>query len=505
MVATRVARASRLLRALPRRSLSSARALPVVNPYTRDVFDEVAADDDLSVAKRFVKASKAQEAWAATPAHERLACVSRFADALRSNADEIAATLTEEMGKPTTQAKAEVLAASRRVSALSAIVESEVLSSAEPRSASRGNTVVERVQLEPVGVVAHISAWNYPHLLAASVCAPALALGNAVLHKPSEKTPLSGALTARLLHESGVPEGVFQVAQGDGDVGRALCSLRGLGAVAFTGSRGNGGKALRATYAAAADANPHFFPALPRTVFELGGKDAVYVRADVEDVAAAARSIAGGKFYNAGQSCCAPERIYVHESIADGFVDAFVAEAAKLQLGDPTLRTTTLGPLALASAPVRVEKQVREAEESGAFRIAFRGKAPSDSFFPPTVLVGIGAKVGSPREFSLTRDETFGPAVAIVVVRDDATALEQMADSDYGLTASVYSSDGEFAERALKSLNVGTGYVNSCNHVSVNLPWGGRGESGHGATLGIEGVRMFTKVKSTYAGAICVM
>ena len=185
-----------------------------------------------------MKASKAQEAWAATPAHERLACVSRFADALRSNADEIAATLTDEMGKPTTQPKAEVLAASRRVSALSAIVESEVLSSAEPRSASRGNTVVERVQLEPVGVVAHISAWNYPHLLAASVCAPALALGNAVLHKPSEKTPLSGALTARLLHESGVPEGVFQVAQGGGDVGRALCSLRGLGAVAFTGSRG---------------------------------------------------------------------------------------------------------------------------------------------------------------------------------------------------------------------------------------------------------------------------
>lgn len=483
--------------------------MPVVNPFTERAFETVETDDDMSVVRKYVRACRAQRDWAKTALEERLRCLRTFSTLLRGEANEVARTLTLEMGKPITQARAEVLAASHRVR----VIADAVAEAVAPRTVHRSGAVTERVEFEPVGVVANVSAWNYPHLLAANVFGAALATGNAVLLKPSEITPLSGAHVARLLHQAGVPEDVFQVTQGGASVGRTLVQLRGLGAVAFTGSRATGRAVARAVVDGLGSDDRHPLP--PRMIMELGGKDAVYVRADVADPAAAAASvshgvasIANGAFYNAGQGCCAVERIYVHEAVARPFIEAFVraAEGFARGMGDPTDPGTTLGPLAQAGAPRRIAAQV-EAAVAGGAEILFRGDAavPPTGYFAPPTVVGGAALRGAQGAHALLRDESFGPVVAIVVVEDDAEAVEAMGDTSYGLTAGVYTADEEAALRILRGLDVGTGYWNACNHVSPRLPWTGRlgsgGGAGGGATLGLEGIGSFVKPKSMYLRA----
>ena len=315
-----------------------------------------------------------------------------------------------------------------------------------PRVVRENARVVETVEFEPVGIVAHVSAWNYPHLLAANVLAPALAVGAVALHKPSETTPSVGARVERLLRDAGVTDGVFQTCQGGPAVGRALASLRGVGALAFTGSRRSG-----------RDAAPRRRRRTPRTVLELGGNDAAYVREDIENVVDAARSIADGAFLNAGQGCCAVERVYCHTAVADAFVDAFLERASTFVAGDPTDSRTTLGPMAKADGPRRVAAHVAEAVETGA-KILYEGAHPADAngSFHPVTVIGGDALRGSQRARALTRDETFGPVVALVVVDDDEEAVEAMADTSFGLTASVYTSNAEVGTNILRRLNVGT-------------------------------------------------
>ena len=471
-------------------------SVDAVNPYTGSLAASFPADDDLALVRKFVRATEAQARWRETPMRERVACVERYAELLRGEADAAALELTTEMGKPLTQARSEVLAACRRATELARLalatfgVDEGASPRLRPRVVREGARLVETVEFEPVGVVAHVSAWNYPHLLAANVLAPALAVGAVALHKPSEATPSVGARVERLLRDAGVPDGVFQTCQGGPAVGRALASLRGVGALAFTGSRRSGRDA--ALSAARAET--------PRTVLELGGNDAAYVREDVENVVDAARSIADGAFLNAGQGCCAVERVYCHAAVADAFVDAFLERASTFVAGDPKDPRTTLGPMATRDGPRRVAAHVAEAVETGA-KILYRGAHDgfaNGGFFHPATVVGGDALRGSQRARALTRDETFGPAVAVVVVRDDEEAVEAMADTSFGLTASVYTSDAEVGTTILRRLDVGTGYLNACNATSGTLPWGGRAGSGHGATLGREGVETFVRHKSMY-------
>ena len=478
------------------RRASFATSVDALNPYTGSVAASVPADDDLALVRKFVRATEAQARWRETPMRERVACVERYAELLRGEADAAALEVTTEMGKPLAQARSEVLAACRRATELARLaldtfgVDEGASPRLRPRVVRENARVVETVEFEPVGIVAHVSAWNYPHLLAANVLAPALAVGAVTLHKPSETTPSAGARVERLLRDAGVPDGVFQTCQGGPAVGRALASLRGVGALAFTGSRRSGRDAALA--AALAET--------PRTVLELGGNDAAYVREDIENVVDAARSIADGAFLNAGQGCCAVERVYCHAAVADAFVDAFLERASTFVAGDPTDSRTTLGPMAKADGPRRVAAHVAEAVETGA-KILYEGAHPADAngSFHPVTVIGGDALRGSQRARALTRDETFGPVVALVVVENDEEAVEAMADTSFGLTASVYTSNAEVGTNILRRLNVGTGYVNACNATSGALPWGGRAGSGHGATLGREGVETFVRHKSMHA------
>lgn len=474
-----------------RRWFASGASFDVVSPADgTTLVATVSADDDVSVVSKFCGAVQAGESWRKVPWEDRAARMRTFAERVRDGAGDISRIITSETGKPLTQSRAEVNAAARRVRAMIDLSERARARMESNSVRASSGSVTEKVVHEPVGVVAHVSAWNYPAFLAVNVLVPALLAGNAVLHKPSEHSPGVGERLRTLLLQSDVPSDVFQVCQGGRDVGRALVRLQGLGAVAFTGSREAG------TEVAAVAARSH-----TRAILELGGVDSAYIRPDVADVERAAASVASGAFYNAGQGCCAVERVYVHRDVYESFVEALVSEAAKLRAGDPADETTTLGPLVSLEALRRVEAHVNDAVRSGA-SVLFRGNAPpSAGYFHPAVVVGGDALRGSQRARLMTRAETFGPVAAVIPVHDDEEAIEAMNDTSYGLTASVYTSDGAAAESILGRLDVGTGYWNACNVPSANLPWTGRRGSGGGSggcTLGEEGYTSFTRPKALY-------
>ncbi|MDE2292437.1 MAG: aldehyde dehydrogenase family protein, partial [Elusimicrobia bacterium] len=402
------------------------------------------------------------------------AALARFAALLRRREDECARTLTREVGKPIAQSRNELRAMGGRLDFF--LKESGAALRAEDIHAEKG--LRERITREPLGVVANISAWNYPYFVGSNVFVPALLTGNAVLYKPSEHAALTGRLIRGLLVEAGVPGDVFALVQGAGRTGARLLE-QPLDAVFFTGSVPTG---RRVAEAAARR--------LMKVQLELGGKDPVYAAADVDPERAAA-AVADGAFYNAGQSCCAVERVYVHRRVYARFLEAFLATVRGFKVGDPMDPATYLGPLARAEQLGVLEAQVRDARRKGA-RLLLGGarlKRPGN-WFAPTVLDRCT------HAMSLMREESFGPVIGLMAVGSDEEALRLMGDTSYGLTAGVYSASRPRAERILSRLDAGSAYWNCCDRVSPRLPWTGRRESGLGLTLSREGVSAFLRPKA---------
>ena len=336
----------------------------------------------------------------------------------------------------------------------------------------------ERISHEPLGVIANISAWNYPYFVGSNVFVPALVAGNAVLYKPSEYATLTGLKIAEMLHAAGVPEDVFVPVVGGGEIGAALLR-QPVDGVFFTGSYATGAK-----IAAAAGKR------MIKVQLELGGKDPIYVADDV-DVKAAATAVADGAFYNTGQSCCSVERIYVHQKVAQAFVDAFVAEVKGYKAGDPLDESTYIGAVTRRPQLDVLKRQVAEAKRKGAKVVlggaSLRGKG---NRFAPTVLTGVD------HTMAVMRDESFGPIIGIQVVGDDDEAVALMNDTEYGLTAGVYARDEKRAKRILARLEAGSVYWNCCDRVSPRLPWSGVKHSGMGLTLSTYGIQAFTRPKA---------
>jgi acyl-CoA reductase-like NAD-dependent aldehyde dehydrogenase len=287
-----------------------------------------------------------------------------------------------------------------------------------------------------------------------------------------------------LLHEAGIPKEIFQAVIGAGDTGRALLE-QDLDAVSFTGSYATGRKVAEAAARR-----------LLRVQLELGGKDPAYVCDDV-DVSNAAAAMAEGAYYNAGQSCCAVERIYVHQRIARPFIDAFADAARALVVGNPEDERTDVGPLARRAQIEVLESQVKDAVAKGA-RLVLGGHRCSGrgNFFETTLLTEVDHRM------ALMREESFGPIIGIQEVADDAQAIELMNDTDYGLTAAVYTRDRARAERILAEVNAGSAYWNCCDRVSPRLPWTGRKNSGLGTTLSVAGIRTFVQPKAWHLRAV---
>jgi acyl-CoA reductase-like NAD-dependent aldehyde dehydrogenase len=447
--------------------------LRIENPATGERIGELPADDIASVVAKTAAARAAQPRWAAVSLDERKAATARFRAALVDERELLAATLTHEVGKPIRQSRAEIDGVLSRIDFFLA----EVDACLAPETVLDDAGMREQVTRVPLGVVANVSAWNYPYFVGANVFVPALLAGNAVLYKPSEHATLTGAHIARLLHAAGVPGDVFVPLVGAGEVGAALVE-QALDGIFFTGSHATGVRIARAV-------RP-----LAKLQLELGGKDPAYVRADV-DAKAAAESLADGAMYNAGQSCCAVERLYVHEAAHDAFVGHFVAAVRGLRVGDPMDEATTLGPLARAAQLDVLDAQVRDALDKGATLLCGGQRLPGPGhWYAPTVVSGVD------HSMLLMRDESFGPVIGIQKVADDHEAVALMNDTRYGLTAAVYSADEARARTLLARVNAGTVYWNCCDRVSPRLPWSGVGDSGLGLTLSREGIRTFTRPKA---------
>ena len=450
--------------------------MQIKNPADGSLLRDVPADAGEAVEQKATAARMAQPEWARRGFAKRAACLEKFAVLLVERREVLAQTLTSETGKPISQARNELKGLSERLEFFLRQTPAEL---ATETVASRDTGTEEQIRFEPLGVVANISAWNYPYFVGANVFVPALLTGNAVLYKPSEYATLTGLAIAELLRDAGVPANVFSTLVGGGDTGRALLE-QPIDGMFFTGSYATGSKIAQAL------ANR-----MMRVQLELGGKDPAYACDDVEPVAAAA-ALADGAFYNTGQSCCAVERIYVHERIWQPFVDAFVATVQSFSLGDPLKDDTYIGPLARRElALADLAAQVKDALDKGA-RVLTGGQRVDRAgfYFQPTVLVDVDHRM------QVMSEESFGPIIGLMQVRSDDEAMQLMADTEYGLTAAVFSSDKARAEGILSELDVGTAYWNCCDRVSPRLPWSGRRHSGMGCTLSSYGISTFLKPKA---------
>ncbi|MEM9266459.1 MAG: aldehyde dehydrogenase family protein [Cyanobacteria bacterium P01_F01_bin.13] len=452
--------------------------LSVINPATEELIKEIPIDDATAIAEKVKQARSTQPAWAVRPLAERIKPLKTFRDLLVERADALAAILTAETGKPITQAKNEILAVPQRIDFFIENVAQMLAPQRvyqEPWQSIPGTGQLEEIiTYDPLGVVVNISAWNYPYFVGSNVFIPALLTGNAVVYKPSEIAAMTGSAIATLLHESGIPEDIFVPIIGTGLAGVTLLA-QPIDGVFFTGSYPTGQKIATAVASK-----------LIKVQLELGGKDPAYVCDDVVDIASVAEGLADGAFYNNGQSCCAIERIYVHTDVYEPFVEKFVQTVQGFTLGDPTDADTYLGPLSRKPQLSVVEQQLQDAIAKGARLLG--GGQPVDRpgwYFAPTVLADVT------HEMLIMREETFGPVIGIQRVSSDNEAVALMNDTDYGLTAAVYSSQRERAVGILGQVNSGSAYWNCCDRVSPHLPWTGRNHSGIGSTLSTLGIANF--------------
>jgi acyl-CoA reductase-like NAD-dependent aldehyde dehydrogenase len=449
-------------------------SLNVYNPATGQLISTLPADDASSVAAKAAQARTAQAAWAQLPMAERKACISRFRSGIVAELDALAAIMTRETGKPISMSRNELNGLLARIDFFLA----EVDASTATQTVFDDAGMLEEIEHTALGLVANISAWNYPWFVGGNVFIPALLTGNAVLYKPSEYAAMTGLAIARLLHAAGVPKDVFIALIGGAEVGSALLSTK-IDGLFFTGSHATGIKIAQA-----------LGPRLIKLQLELGGKDPTFVCEDA-NLQNAAASLADGAMYNSGQSCCAVERIYVHEKIYAAFVTAFVDSVKSFKVGDPMDADTYIGAITRAPQLEVLDAQVMDAKAKGATLLVGGHRLPGPgNGYAPTVFSNVN------HAMALMREESFGPIIGIQKVSGDAEAVALMNDTRYGLTAGVFTPDQARAKALLAQVNAGSVYWNCCDRVSPRLPWSGHGDSGVGLTLSTYGIQTFTRPKA---------
>ncbi|MEO5600371.1 MAG: aldehyde dehydrogenase family protein [Cyclobacteriaceae bacterium] len=449
--------------------------MKIINPATEELIKELPEDTAASLSRKMELLRSSQQSWRQTSLVDRVQILKRFSILLEENIEALAYVLTAEVGKPLQQARNEINGARTRIYWLvenaAKYLSDEVM--------TRSDNIEEKILYDPLGIICNISAWNYPYLVGVNVFVPALLAGNTVMYKPSEYATLTGLEIEKMLKKAGVPENVFQVAIGGAATGENLLDLPFDGYF-FTGSYKTG----KYIYERVATK-------MVPCQCELGGKDPLYVADDVLDVKAVAAGTADGAFYNNGQSCCAVERIYVHEKIYDRYVEEFKKEVSSWKSGLPTESGVYIGPLTRKDQLQVLENQVKDAVKKGATVLLGGDRlSKKGNYFAPTVLTNVS------HDMMVMRDESFGPVIGIMKVKSDEEATALMKDTAYGLTASVYSHDQHRAERILRQLDTGTGYWNCCDRVSAAVPWSGRKQSGFGSTLSHLGLRAFAKPKA---------
>ncbi len=425
------------------------------------------------------RATAAKRSWRRAPLAERVAVVERLVPWMVDRADDIGRDLTRQMGRPIAHSPFEISRGFAERATWLAGAAAEALADTELPPAAGFRRFIRH---DPVGVVLVVAPWNYPYLCSVNAVVPALLAGDAVVLKVASQTPLVAERWAEGLAAAGLPEGVFQFVHADHDTVAGMVTDPRVGFVAFTGSVAGGHAVQRA-------ASTRFVG----TGLELGGKDPAYVRADAP-LGATVSELVDGVYFNAGQSCCGVERIYVQRERFDEFVEAFVAQARAYELGDPLAASTTLGPLVRTSAAAFVRGQVDEAVAKGARALidpeSFPRSRVGTPYLAPQVLVDVD------HGMRLMTEESFGPVVGIMPVDGDDQAVELMNDSAYGLTASIWTTDVDAALAVGDRVETGTWYLNRCDYLDPALAWTGVKDSGRGVTLSTLGFRAVTRPKS---------
>ena len=454
------------------------KTIELISPVDGRVYAERQCADAIQLENALDAATTAQAQWKCRPLSERAAFCSAAVDAMLAMKDEIVPELAWQMGRPVRYCAGELRGFEERARHMIAIAP-QALADVEPAPINGFRRYIKR---EPLGTILVIAPWNYPYLTAVNSIIPALMAGNSVILKHASQTLLVGERFAEAFRRAKLPEGLFQNLVLDHAQTGAIIGGGRVQQVNFTGSVA-AGKAME-------NAATGQFMGMG---LELGGKDPAYVRADA-NLDYAVENLVDGSFFNSGQSCCAVERIYVDANIYPTFIERFAALTRQYVLGNPLDEATTLGPLVNAGAADFVRGQITDALKMGARALIgpqdFAADVPGSAYLAPQVLVDVS------HGMSVMRDESFGPVVGIMPVTGDEQAIALMNDSEFGLSASIWTADLAAAEHLGNRIDTGTLFMNRCDYLDPALAWTGVKHSGRGVTLSRLGYEHLTRAKS---------
>lgn len=423
------------------------------------------------------KSNSVQKDWARLTISEKAKICHKAVDILVKKTAELATEISWQMGRPISYTPGEIKGLEERARYMINIAEQALVD-----IVTEDNNSKRFIRPTPLGLVLTIAPWNYPYLTAINSIIPALMAGNTVILKHSTQTLLCAEQLTDAFKQAGLIDGVFQHIHIDHETTGNLVKHDAVNFISFTGSSRGGVEIEQATAG--------LFKTL---ALELGGKDPAYVREDV-NLDYAVDNIVDGAFFNSGQSCCAVERIYVHEKIYDKFVEQFIHQVSLYRLANPLDKQTTLGPMVNLKAANRTRLQIEEAVKSGARTcidpLLFSADEGDTAYLAPQVLLDVN------HNMSVMSDESFGPVVGIMKVKHDAEAIKLMNDSVYGLTASIWSNDLNLAEEMGIEINTGTVFMNRCDYLDPALAWNGIKQSGRGIALSSLAYKQLTRPKS---------
>lgn len=459
--------------------------IQIVSPVDGSIVTERELATEAEILSAINASSTAQAAWKQTSVQARATLCHKAIDIMRDNTAELAEEITRLMGRPVSHSPGELHGLEQRARYMIDIAE-QALGDIQIKDSEVNNKpgFTRFIRHEPLGAVLVLAPWNYPYLTAVNSIIPALMAGNTVILKHSKQTLLCAERFQQAFIEAGLPAGVFQYLHLDHKNTSRLIKNNSIKFVSFTGSV-KGGKAIELAAAGL----------FKGVALELGGKDPAYVMHDA-DLDYSVENLVDGAFFNSGQSCCGVERIYVHADIFDPFVEQFVDKVKQYQLGNPLHADTTLGPMVNVKAAEFVREQINQACSSGAKACIdaelFAANQPGTNYLAPQVLVDVN------HDMAIMKQESFGPVVGIMKISNDAQAIELMNDSEYGLTASIWTRDETKATELSGQIQTGTVYMNRCDYLDPALAWVGVKNSGRGCSLSSLGYQQLTRPKSFY-------
>lgn len=450
-----------------------------ISPVDGSVYVERTLAEAEAIESALNLAVSAQKEWRKTALSERESICRKAVEYFLDHADEIGAELTWQMGRPIRYTANEIRKGFQERANYMISIAGKALADVEVAEIPGFKRFIRR---DPLGVVFVVAPWNYPYLTSVNSVIPAIMAGNSVILKHAQQTPLCAERYAAAFEYAGLPEGVFQYLHISHEQVAQIIGDDRIDYVAFTGSV-EGGHAVQKAI------NERFIVG----GLELGGKDPAYVRADA-NLADAVENLVDGSFFNSGQSCCGIERIYVHKDVYDQFVSEFAELTKTYTLGDPTNTETTLGPMVRTSAADFAQKQIDEALSQGATALIETSLFPANQkgspYMAPQVLVNVN------HSMQIMTEETFAPVVGIMPVESDEEAIQLMNDSQYGLTASIWTTDMDAALKIGEQVETGTWFMNRCDYLDPALAWTGVKNSGRGCTLSTVGYEALTRPKS---------